>query len=99
MDIVGKSRPKFVYIVTNSDEVNIVEIERAKALDLLTGMHNYLQEFPKYTFYGVFDYFGFGPKIENDINLFPEDARFFMLSHKMDWDYESIVRRITKNEI
>jgi|APSaa5957512535_1039671.scaffolds.fasta_scaffold26872_3 hypothetical protein len=99
LDIMSKSRPKFVYIVTNSDEVNIVEVERTKALRLLTGMHDYLQEFPKYTFYGVFDYFGFGPKAESDIDMFPENARFFILSHKMNWDYKSIVEGIAKNEI
>ena len=98
-DIALKSSPMMVYIVTNSDQEYTEEIPRDKAILLLDSIHNYLQEFPRYTFYGILDYFEFNSNNSTGINIFPKNTRFFILSHKMNWDYKSISERVIRDEV
>ena len=98
-DIALKSSPMMVYIVTNSNQEYTEEISRDKAILLLDSIHNYLQEFPRYTFYGILDYFGFNSNNSKGINIFPKNTRFFILSHKMNWDYKSISERVIRDEV
>lgn len=85
-----------VYIVANSKKEKIKEIKREKAILLIESMHNYLQEFPCYTFYSVLDFFGFNNKNKKGMDIFSEKTKFYILSHKMNWDYRSLCKKIIK---
>jgi hypothetical protein len=86
------AKPKTVFIVNNFDSLEIKNISREFALNSLEAMHNYLQEFPEYTFYSMLDSFDSWKGINNP--LFPEDANFFKIYLPMDWSLQEATDKV-----
>jgi len=96
-NMVTKMKPTHVFFVTNSHENKINLIRRNQLLALLGGLHNYLIEFPRYTFYSILSYVGLGPINNPSENLFPEDINYYWLNHKLDWKLNEIAEDILAN--
>jgi len=96
-NMVSKAKPTHVFFVSNSYENNIKTIRKNQLLALLGGVHNYLIEFPRYTFYSILSHIDLGPINNPSENFFPEDTKYYWLNHKLDWKLETIVEDILAN--
>ncbi|MDA9608757.1 hypothetical protein N9S24_01725 [SAR86 cluster bacterium] len=86
------AKPQCVFIVNNSNTLEIESISRESALNSLEGMHSYLQEFPEYTFYSMLN--SFDSWREEDCNLFPEDAKFYKIYLPLNWSLSSAAKKV-----
>ena len=90
------SKPSHVFLMLSGRHLEFTPLNRPKALKIISGIHDYLQEFPEYSFYALMSFLDF----ENDnfpkISLFPGSCQFSIFQNPMDWNLDKSASEVLR---
>ena len=95
-DLVMSAVPRHVFIVSSGEENSIIPLTRRIALQWIGGIHDYLQEFPRYSFYGMLGMFDLGWRHCSINHLLEGNTEFYQLTQRLDWNQKIIAEMVMR---
>jgi hypothetical protein len=94
-NICLKAKPEACFIMTNGPAVKLSPLDAEQAGLIVDAMHNFLQEFPQYSYFAFLPFLGFHLENESlEVHCLLRKTRWFHLQYPMDWRISAVIKEV-----